>query len=531
VALGDLKVLPLRTTSAVERTFAPEQRLISTTDTHGNITYCNDAFTAISGYSQDELMGSPHNIVRHPDMPPAVFGVMWSYLKAGKSWMGVVKNRCKNGDFYWVSAYVTAIKENGKVIGYESVRVKPTREQIDRADALYARILQGKRPVALKDHLYAIGARMAAPLVAASAALASLTWLSQWTAQAAVVTLIVGLGAWSASRLESHLARMKNSAPDAFCDPISSLVYGTQYGAAGVLEMLLISEEAHLRTVLTRVTDLAKQVTTAARESSGLAAKTEMSLTRQRAETDLTATAMTEMAASIMEVAQNIKLTAEQAGTANTLTDQGQAVANQTLNAIKVLATTVTNISEAVDTLAKETQQIMVAAGVIESIADQTNLLALNAAIEAARAGEQGRGFAVVADEVRALAKKTQQSTQQIQEVIEVLKRGADEAVSIAKVGISEADQGVQQVIAAQLALQGISAAVEQITQMSQQMASASDQQAQVAEDISQQINNVALTVEQSSEDAKTAAICGDELEKSSIGLHELVARFDRVSK
>ncbi|WP_338924907.1 PAS domain-containing methyl-accepting chemotaxis protein (plasmid) [Pseudomonas silesiensis] len=524
-------MLANRTTSVVERTFEPEQRLISTTDTHGNITYCNDAFTAISGYTQAELLGSPHNIVRHPDMPPAAFGIMWSYLKAGKSWMGLVKNRCKNGDFYWVSAYVTAIKDNGKVVGYESVRVKPTRDQIARAEALYARLRQGKRAVPLQDHLYAIGSRMAAPLVAASAALASMTWLSEWQAQAAVVTLIVGVGAWSASRLESHLSRIKHSAPDAFCDPISSLVYSTQYGAAGVLEMLLVSEEAHLRTVLTRVNDLAKQLTAAARESSGLAAKTEMSLTQQRAETDMTATAMTEMAASISEVAQNIRLTAEQAGTANTLTDRGQNVANQTLSAIKVLATTVTHISEAVDTLAKETQQIMVAAGVIESIADQTNLLALNAAIEAARAGEQGRGFAVVADEVRALAKKTQQSTQQIQEVIGVLKRGADEAVSIAKVGISEADQGVQQVIAAQQALQGITDAVEQITQMSQQMAAASDQQAHVAEDISRQINNVAITVEQSSEDAKTAALCGEELEKSSISLHELVARFNRVNQ
>jgi aerotaxis receptor len=510
--------------------FAPEQRLISTTDINGNITYSNEAFIAISGYSQSELIGSPHNIVRHPDMPKAAFGVLWEHLKAGKSWMGVVKNRCKNGDFYWVSAYITPIKENGRIVGFESVRVKPTREQIARAEALYARIRQGKPTVPILDHLYALGSRMVIPLMVATATWASITWLPQLQAKAAVFSLILGLGLWSANRMESHLNRIKQSAPEAFCDPISSLVYSDQYGVGGVLEMIFISEDARLRTVLSRVTDLAKQVTLAAKESSGLAAKTEMSLTQQRAETDLTATAMTEMAASITEVAHNIKLTAEQASTANTLTDKGQSVANQTLKAIKVLATTVTNISEAVDSLAKETQQIMAAAGVIESIADQTNLLALNAAIEAARAGEQGRGFAVVADEVRALAKKTQQSTQQIQEVIALLKRGADEAVSIARVGISEADQGVKQVIAAQEALHGINEAVAHITQMSQQMATASNQQAQVADDISRQINNVALTVEQSSQDAKTAAICGDELERSSIGLHELVARFDRAN-
>ena len=114
----------------VEQSFPEHQRLISATDTASLITYCNAEFAAISGYSQAELIGSPHNLVRHPDMPEAVFELMWQYLKAGQSWMGIVKNRCKNGNFYWVSAYVTPILENGQVVGYESVRVRPSREQV-----------------------------------------------------------------------------------------------------------------------------------------------------------------------------------------------------------------------------------------------------------------------------------------------------------------------------------------------------------------------------------------------------------------
>ena len=91
-----------------ERDFTAIQRLITTTDTHGTITYCNDAFVSISGFERNQLLGAPHNIVRHPDMPEAVFAHMWSHLKVGKAWMGIVKNRCKNGDFYWVDLKQTS---------------------------------------------------------------------------------------------------------------------------------------------------------------------------------------------------------------------------------------------------------------------------------------------------------------------------------------------------------------------------------------------------------------------------------------
>jgi aerotaxis receptor len=108
-----------------EYTFSQSERLISGTDAKGNITYCNSAFIEVSGFTKDELIGKPHNMIRHPDMPAAVFKEMWQTIAAGHVWMGLVKNRRKNGDYYWVSAFVTPVFEANKVVGYESVRVAP----------------------------------------------------------------------------------------------------------------------------------------------------------------------------------------------------------------------------------------------------------------------------------------------------------------------------------------------------------------------------------------------------------------------
>ncbi len=514
--------------SNTERSFPAHQRLISATDTQGKILYCNDEFVAISGYSRAELLGSDHNLVRHPDMPPAVFEAMWGYLKAGKSWMGVVKNRCKNGDFYWVSAYVTPILEEGKLTGFESVRVKPTTEQVAQAAALYERLRAGRPAVAFSHRAKGWMRMLVMPLVAAGLAAAGMLWLPAPVEVVVLLCLFFALGISCHAAAERQLERILRHVPQAFTDPVVALTYTQQHGNAARLAMALISEDARLRTALTRLSDLAGQVESASAETSLLASQTEHELRQQRGETDMTATAVTEMTASISEVASHVQLTAEEATTANSLANDGDRVAEHSRKAMEMLANTVTNIGNAVNELAGETQQIMSAAGIIQSIAEQTNLLALNAAIEAARAGEQGRGFAVVADEVRALASKTRDSTQQIQAIIQSLTSKADEAVAIAKVGDKEAAQGLAQVIEAQVALQGIREAVNRITGMSQQMAAAAEEQAHVAEDIARQVTSIAVTTDSNVGKADLAMQRGRELEGAARGLRALVERFNR---
>jgi len=489
--------------------------------------YCNDEFVSVSGYTREELIGSPHNLVRHPDMPVPVFELMWGYLKAGKSWMGIVKNRCKNGDFYWVNAYVTPIFDNGKVIGYESVRVKPTASQVARASLLYERLKAGKPAIKLFDRVGFWLRETWLSAVCVGVVGLGFAVLPTWMGWCLAGVSIMGAGIWNALRTQALLMRPLGAVPDAFVDPIVAMTYSDRYGAEAALEMAMISGESRLKTALTRLSDYAKQVDAAATDTSSLAAKTERDLLEQRAETDMTATAMTEMATSISEVASNIQGTVAETVTAQELAVQADSISIRSREAIIRLSETVTAISGAINKLAEDTENIMASASVIQSIADQTNLLALNAAIEAARAGEQGRGFAVVADEVRALAGKTSQSTKQIQSVIADLKQGADSAVAIAGTGVKEAEEGVQQVLDVMEALKGIRTALDGINAMSDQMAAASVEQAHVAEDVSRQVISIAARTDENVAKANSVVTRGHELTSTARDLRALVDRFN----
>ncbi|WP_312480206.1 methyl-accepting chemotaxis protein [Stutzerimonas nitrititolerans] len=280
------------------------------------------------------------------------------------------------------------------------------------------------------------------------------------------------------------------------------------------------------RDSLEAVAGVTRQLGEVSDRVSSVAEKTHGAVIEQRSETDMVASAMNEMSATVQEVARHATQTASASSGADEESKAGVKVATEALDGIEVLIRDIENAAQVIKRVEDDSASIGMVLGVINGIAEQTNLLALNAAIEAARAGEQGRGFAVVADEVRTLASRTQKSTEEIQQTIEQLQNGVRNAVKAMEGAQVRAHAGSECVAKAAQSLTVIAGEVGTINDMNTQIATAAEEQSAVAEEINRNITTISMIADTTSTDAQQTARISDELVQLAAELNRLVSQF-----
>ncbi|WAJ38749.1 methyl-accepting chemotaxis protein [Pseudomonas sp. GOM7] len=345
---------------------------------------------------------------------------------------------------------------------------------------------------------------------------------------AAVVAFILGVACalFITQAIVGPLQRVVGIARQVADGDLTTDIQSDRRDELGQLMQAMQAMTLSLRDLIGKLGSGIAQLATAAEELSTVTGQTSAGVTQQRMETDQVATAMHEMAATVQDVARNAENAASSATDAEEQTRQGSTIVQQAVSRIEQLARTVEASAEAIARLKGDSANIGTVLDVIKSIAEQTNLLALNAAIEAARAGEAGRGFAVVADEVRALARRTQESTQQIEQLVVTLQSGAENAVGVMAQSRGMAGETVEAARQAGTALTRIDEAVSRIQQMNQQIATASEQQSSVAEEINRSVSSIRDIAEQSAAASEETSAASVDLARLGSDLQQQVARF-----
>ncbi|HYC42476.1 MAG TPA: methyl-accepting chemotaxis protein [Noviherbaspirillum sp.] len=506
--------------TGIEYVLKDTETIVSKTDLKGRITYVNQDFINVSGFSESELLGAPQNIVRHPDMPPEAFEDFWRTIQSGKAWTGMVKNRCKNGNHYWVEANAAPLYEGGRVTGYTSIRVKPSREQVTAAEQAYKAIREGDKSLEIQEgsavrrslfsrlnvmRTFSLKAKMSLAFCAIGSLFIIDTVLPERIAHivsgfGVLLTLFSGFILYRGivTRLE-HARHDINqmSAGDLTCrirsdgnDEISSVLQ-----AARILQInvkLLVGQ-------IKEATDLVnKGSQEIAAGNSDLSARTESQ-----------ASSLEETASSMEELTSTVRQNADNAMEANQLVVATSSIAVKGGEAVGKVVDTMASIRDS-------SRKISDIIGVIDGIAFQTNILALNAAVEAARAGEQGRGFAVVAAEVRTLAQRSASAAKEIKELINDSVQKVESGSAL----VDDAGKTMAEVVSS----------VKHVTDIMNEITSASREQSAGIEQVNVAITQMDEITQQNAALVEQSAAAAETLREQAQKQAQLVGAFRLVA-
>ncbi|MGK3195276.1 methyl-accepting chemotaxis protein [Enterobacter ludwigii] len=397
--------------------------LMSTTNTHSHITYANSAFIDASGYKEESLLGEPHNLIRHPDMPAEAFGDMWFTLQQGETWTGLVKNRRQNGDHYWVRANVTPVYQNETLTGYISVRNIPSREEIAVSEKRYEKVRNNE----LKHHRFYKGLfvrhglfsftslfkrlstskriHLGIAITALLACLQLFIFADRIVETVGLALLFIALAVYLHAQIAKPVKSIVQQMQRVVSGRKADYYHFDRVDEIGLMMRMVNQSGLNLHSL---VDDVGAQISGISTISQQVA-KEGMAL---QTRTEETADFLQQTASGVEEIASAVQQTAETAKDAILMADRTRTSAHRGEAMMKETIGMMQSVSQ-------DNSQIVDIISVIDRIAFQTNILALNAAVEAARAGDAGRGFAVVAAEVRNLAQHSAIAAKEIKTLIE----------------------------------------------------------------------------------------------------------------